>query len=181
MPARAAGELAGGSRYASSLRAMGNLARSSSIAWSAWPCHSSLALESSLISCSSRAINRAACSAVLTARALPTGSLIAIVEASIPLVNLNHMRIILCRMARQQTLVQLSDELVAGLDARAGREGRSRSELIREAITEYLAADREAEIDRQIVDGYTRRPQQDLLAADWTARAIVAGEPWDKR
>lgn len=83
-------------------------------------------------------------------------------------------------MARAQTLVQLSDELLAELDGRAAREGRSRSELIREAITDYLAGDRQAEIDRQIVDGYTRRPQRDLLAADWTARAMVSDEPWDE-
>jgi metal-responsive CopG/Arc/MetJ family transcriptional regulator len=80
-----------------------------------------------------------------------------------------------------QTLVQLSDELLAELDARAAREGRSRSELIREAITDYLAGDRQAELDRQIIDGYTRHPQEDLLAADWTARAIVAAEPWGEQ
>ena len=76
--------------------------------------------------------------------------------------------------------MQLTDELLAALDALAAREGRSRSELIREAITGYLDGDREAELDRQIVDGYTRQPQEDLLAADWTARAIVAAEPWDE-
>jgi Arc/MetJ-type ribon-helix-helix transcriptional regulator len=75
--------------------------------------------------------------------------------------------------------VQLTDELLAELDARAAREGRSRSELIRQAITGYLDGDREAELDRQIVDGYTRHPQDDLLAADWTARAIIAAEPWE--
>jgi metal-responsive CopG/Arc/MetJ family transcriptional regulator len=83
-------------------------------------------------------------------------------------------------VARTQTLVQLTDKLLAELDARAAREGRSRSELIREAITDYLNGDREAELDRQIVDGYTRHPQEDLLAADSTARAIVATEPWDQ-
>jgi metal-responsive CopG/Arc/MetJ family transcriptional regulator len=81
-------------------------------------------------------------------------------------------------MARTQTLVQLSDELLAQLDARAAREGRSRSELIREAVAGYLAADREAETDRQIVEAYTRQPQQDL-GAEWAARRSIAAEPWD--
>ena len=81
-------------------------------------------------------------------------------------------------MTRTQTLVQLSDELLAQLDARAAREGRSRSELIREALTGYLAADREADIDRRIVEAYTRHPQEDLGAL-WIARASIAAENWD--
>jgi metal-responsive CopG/Arc/MetJ family transcriptional regulator len=82
-------------------------------------------------------------------------------------------------MARTQTLVQLSDELLAQLDARAAREGRNRSELIREALSEYLAADREAEIDRRIVEAYARQPQEDL-GATWAAAASIAAENWDE-
>lgn len=81
-------------------------------------------------------------------------------------------------MARAQTLVQLSDELLAQLDARVAREGRSRSELIREALAGFLAADLEAEIDRQIVASFTDRPQEDLLGAEMTARAMIEAEPW---
>jgi metal-responsive CopG/Arc/MetJ family transcriptional regulator len=81
-------------------------------------------------------------------------------------------------MARTQTLVQLTDELLAQLDSRAAREGRSRSDLIREALSDYLAAGREAEIDRQIVEAYTLRPQEDL-GASWAARASIAAESWD--
>ncbi len=81
-------------------------------------------------------------------------------------------------MARAQTLVQLSDELLAQLDARVAREGRSRSELIREALAGFLATDLEAEIDRQIVASYTERPQEDLLGAELTARAMIEAEPW---
>jgi metal-responsive CopG/Arc/MetJ family transcriptional regulator len=82
-------------------------------------------------------------------------------------------------MARTQTLVQLSDELLAQLDARAAREGRNRSELIREALLEYLAADREAEIDRRIVEAYARQPQEDL-GATWAAAVSIAAENWDE-
>jgi len=80
-------------------------------------------------------------------------------------------------MARAQTLVQLSDELLERLDARRAREGRSRSEVIREAIELYLAADREAEIDRLIVEAYTRQPPEDVWA-DEAAKRMVAAEPW---
>ncbi len=82
-------------------------------------------------------------------------------------------------MARTQTLVQLSDDLLAHLDARAAREGRSRSDLIREAVAGYIAGDRDAEIDRRIVEAYTRLPQEDLLDAERTAAAMVAAEPWE--
>ncbi|MCA1689987.1 MAG: ribbon-helix-helix protein, CopG family [Actinobacteria bacterium] len=81
-------------------------------------------------------------------------------------------------MGRTQTLVQLSDELLGQLDARVAREGRSRSELIRDALAGYLASDIEAEIDRCIVAAYTRQPPEDLLGADATARAMVRAEPW---
>lgn len=85
-------------------------------------------------------------------------------------------------MARTQTLVQLSDELVARLDARAAREGRNRSELIREALADYLAADREAEIDRLMVEGYTRQPQaaDELALAELGMRTMLDNvAPWD--
>jgi metal-responsive CopG/Arc/MetJ family transcriptional regulator len=82
-------------------------------------------------------------------------------------------------MARIQTLVQLSDELLAQLDERVTREGRSRSEVIREAVAIYLAGDREADTDRCIVDAYARQPQEDLTGAESAARAIIAAEPWE--
>jgi metal-responsive CopG/Arc/MetJ family transcriptional regulator len=82
-------------------------------------------------------------------------------------------------MARTQTLVQLTDELLSQLDARGAREGRSRSELIREAVAAYLAADRAADVDRQIVEAYAREPQEDLLGAEATALAMVSVEPWE--
>jgi metal-responsive CopG/Arc/MetJ family transcriptional regulator len=82
-------------------------------------------------------------------------------------------------MARRQTLVQLSDELLAELDERAARDGRARSELIREAIAGYLDGDRETEIDRRIVAAYARQPQEDLTGAESAARALIAAEPWE--
>lgn len=80
-------------------------------------------------------------------------------------------------VARRQTLVQLSDDLLERLDARRAQEHRSRSELIREAVERYLADDREAAIDRLIVDAYTQQPQEDL-GAEQAAKRLIAAEPW---
>jgi metal-responsive CopG/Arc/MetJ family transcriptional regulator len=80
-------------------------------------------------------------------------------------------------MARTQTLVQLSDDLLERLDRYRTREGRSRSDVIREAVERYLAEDREAAIDRLIVDAYTRRPQDDIWT-DEAARRLIEEEPW---
>jgi Arc/MetJ-type ribon-helix-helix transcriptional regulator len=82
-------------------------------------------------------------------------------------------------VARTQTIVQLSDEILADLDARRARDGRSRSEVIREAIVAYLAADREAAIDRAIIEGYARIPPSDEFAGEWAGRATITAEPWD--
>lgn len=62
-------------------------------------------------------------------------------------------------MARHQTMVQLTDELVALLDRHARSQGVSRSALIRRVLEEFFVADQEAETGRQIVEGYMRVPQ----------------------
>lgn len=80
-------------------------------------------------------------------------------------------------MARTQTLVQFSDDLLERLDRYRAADGRSRSEIVREAVERYLAADREAEIDRRIVEGYTREPPRDVWGED-AARRVIAEEPW---
>ena len=80
-------------------------------------------------------------------------------------------------MARTQTLVQFSEELLARLDRYRAREGRSRSDVVREAVERYLAEDREAEVDRLIVEAYTRQPPDDAWG-DEAARLMIASEPW---
>jgi predicted transcriptional regulator len=82
-------------------------------------------------------------------------------------------------VARRQTIVQLDDERLAALDQRAAATGRSRSDLIREAIDLLLATGDEAAIDAAIVAGYARHPAPEPDA--WTiraARASVSEEPW---
>jgi predicted transcriptional regulator len=70
--------------------------------------------------------------------------------------------------SRTQTMVQLNDDLIKLLDRRAASDGVSRSQVIREAIEAFLASDRAALIDRQIVKGYTQRPQGgEYDADDW--------------
>jgi metal-responsive CopG/Arc/MetJ family transcriptional regulator len=83
-------------------------------------------------------------------------------------------------MERTQTLVQLTQTLLRRLDERAAREGRSRSSLIRDAIEDYLYDEEEAEISRQIVEGYERMPQTDeeLAGTDREAREMIREEPW---
>jgi len=82
-------------------------------------------------------------------------------------------------VARRQTLVQLSDELLALLDERAARLGQSRSELIRRALERELRDERKKAIDAEIVAGYTRVPQEEHDPwADAAARRMIADEPW---
>jgi Arc/MetJ-type ribon-helix-helix transcriptional regulator len=82
-------------------------------------------------------------------------------------------------MARRQTLVQLDDARLAALDERAAASGRSRSELIREAIDLLLGTGDAAAIDAAIVEGYRRHPPGELDAVvDLFARASIAEEPW---
>lgn len=81
-------------------------------------------------------------------------------------------------MGRTPTLVQFSHDLLDRLDRYRHRVGRSRSDVVREAVERYLAEDREAEIDRLIVDAYTREPPVDAWSGEAAARRMIASEPW---
>lgn len=70
-------------------------------------------------------------------------------------------------MARRQVLVQLTDDLLEALDREASRTGESRSAVLREAATQYLAETEEARISRLIIEGYTRMPQTDDETDEW--------------
>ncbi len=79
-------------------------------------------------------------------------------------------------------MVQLSDELIRELDAlRARVGGRSRSEVIREAIELYLADRSGAAIDAAIVAGYERVPPCEDFGAAAAARASIQAESWDRQ
>lgn len=79
---------------------------------------------------------------------------------------------------RVQTLVQLTDDLLAALDERAVATGRSRSDLVRQSIERFLREDTEAGIDRAIVDGYALRPQEPDPWVEVVAKDSIAAEPW---
>jgi len=82
-------------------------------------------------------------------------------------------------MARRQTLIQLDDARIAALDERAAASGKSRSQLIREAIDMLLATGDAAAIDAAIVAGYERHPAPPVDAFTIAlARASIREEPW---
>lgn len=81
-------------------------------------------------------------------------------------------------MARAQTLVQLTDRLLAALDQYAARVGRNRSEVIRSAIEHYLEESLEDDIDRAVVEGYKKKPQEPDVYVATAARDAIAAEPW---
>lgn len=81
-------------------------------------------------------------------------------------------------MARTQTLVQLTDRLLAALDQYAAKVGRNRSDVIRAAIERYLSESLEDDVDRAIVEGYTKKPQETDPLAEAMARDSIAAEPW---
>jgi hypothetical protein len=61
-------------------------------------------------------------------------------------------------MARIQTLVQLTDDLLAALDEEAAARGISRSALLREIVEGHLETRRADHVSRSIVDGYRELP-----------------------
>ena len=82
-------------------------------------------------------------------------------------------------VARRQTLIQLDDARLAALDERAAASGRSRSDLVREAIDLLLGSGDAAAVDAAIIEGYRRvpAPERDPWAFAGAVAAIRA-EPW---
>jgi Ribbon-helix-helix protein, copG family len=62
-------------------------------------------------------------------------------------------------MARSETLVQLTDELVGKLDREASQRNCSRSALIRLAVERFLDAESIAAKEAAWIEGYRRVPQ----------------------
>lgn len=83
-------------------------------------------------------------------------------------------------IARKQTLVQLNEDLLEGLDREAEARGISRSALIREAAEAHLHATSEAQAVRRWVDGYRRQPQteEEMRWADGAVIEAIKEEPW---
>ncbi len=83
-------------------------------------------------------------------------------------------------IARKQTLVQLTDELIEHLDREATERGVSRSALIRDAIESHLEDRIEAEKVRQYLEGYRRMPEEEweMAMARQNAIEAIEEEPW---
>jgi Arc/MetJ-type ribon-helix-helix transcriptional regulator len=84
-----------------------------------------------------------------------------------------------CRMTT--IALRLPDDLVCALDEliRAGHYD-TRTDVLKAALRDLLEAHQRREIDRAIVEGYSRNPQTDdevALAAAMT-RALIEEEPW---
>lgn len=77
-------------------------------------------------------------------------------------------------MARTETLVQLTEPLLELLDRVAAEKGVSRSQLIREAVVAHLGAQRRAEVDRRMAEGYLRLPQSEPEGGWSRARRMEA-------
>ena len=77
-------------------------------------------------------------------------------------------------------MVQLNHTLLEVLDQRAIATGRSRSDLIREAVEQYYKEDIEAAIDRAMVEGYTRVPDDDEFdgLAETSIQLLSSDDPW---
>ena len=77
--------------------------------------------------------------------------------------------------------VRLPEQLVEGIDSLVA-EGHypTRTDVVRTALRALLAAHERREIDRQIVEAYTRMPQTDeeIAWAEAAARAMIEEEPW---
>lgn len=61
-------------------------------------------------------------------------------------------------MALKPTMVQLPEELVALLDARAHAQGVSRSQVVRDAVAAYLRRDADARLAERYEAAYRRYP-----------------------
>ena len=77
--------------------------------------------------------------------------------------------------------LRLADDTLDALDALvADGTFSTRTDAVRTAIATLLRAQARSQIDRSIIDGYTRMPQTDGEVAFATAatRALIDDEPW---
>ena len=81
-------------------------------------------------------------------------------------------------MARREVLVQLDDELVAGLDELAKRIDVSRSELLRRGAMAVLESDRLTRADRVLVAAYRNQPPDPALLESARRLAAETAPEW---
>lgn len=79
---------------------------------------------------------------------------------------------------RRQVLVQLDDDLVTRLDVVAADIGVSRSELLRRGALAVLEAREIAQADSELIEAYSRRPQDPLLVETASRLAGETAPEW---
>lgn len=81
-------------------------------------------------------------------------------------------------MARREVLVQLDDDLVRRLDALAGEQRTSRSELLRQGAAAVLEAWEIAHADRALQDAYRSTPQDPAVVTAAARLAARTAPEW---
>jgi Arc/MetJ-type ribon-helix-helix transcriptional regulator len=84
-------------------------------------------------------------------------------------------------MSTTQIAVRLSDDLLAAVDRLvAGGTAASRTDAVRRGLRYLIAETERQTIDRAIVDGYARLPQnqRDAAASEASLREAIEQEPW---
>lgn len=88
---------------------------------------------------------------------------------------------ILNGMSTTQIAVRLPDELLAAVDLLVSRgDAGNRTDAVRRGLQFLVAEMERREIDRAIVDGYTRNPQTsgETGWAEESLKAAIEQEPW---
>lgn len=67
-------------------------------------------------------------------------------------------------MRKRVIQVPIDNELLDALDSMGRRRGQSRSRVIREACSRYLAEVETEELDAVYQEGYKRKPEEPILA-----------------
>ncbi len=81
-------------------------------------------------------------------------------------------------MARREVLVQLDDDLVAGLDRIAEAGGTSRSALLRRGARAVIEAEDRAAADTELVAAYGRQPPDPALLQSAARLAARTAPEW---
>lgn len=80
-----------------------------------------------------------------------------------------------------QINIRVDQSTAEALDALAAEEGRTRAEIVREALSRRLAEAKRSRIDVAYERAYADRPEtpDELLRAEQAAVRLISDEPWE--
>ncbi|MDP9452954.1 MAG: ribbon-helix-helix protein, CopG family [Actinomycetota bacterium] len=80
-----------------------------------------------------------------------------------------------------QINIRVDERTVEALDHLAAEEGRTRAEVVRDALVRRLAEARRARIDLTYGQAYAEQPEtpDELRRAEQAAARLTAEEPWE--